>query len=43
MAQVLVRIIELLVDIGLGGATIAMFALAVIFIVSGLRSAGRHP
>lgn len=43
MAQDIVRIIELLVDIGLGGAVIAMFALAVVFIVHGLHSAGRHP
>ena len=41
MAQTAVRIIDLLVCIGLGGATIAMFALAAIFIVGGLRSAGR--
>ena len=41
MAHVVVRIIELLVGIGMATAVTAMFALAVIFVVNGLRSAGR--
>jgi hypothetical protein len=41
MAHVVVRIIELLVCIGLAAAVTAIFALALIFIVNGLRSAGR--
>ena len=36
------RVIEILVCIGLGGATLAMFALIVIFIIGGLHSAGRQ-
>lgn len=42
MAHVIVRIIELLVAIGLAAAVTVMFALVVISIVHGLRSAGRH-
>jgi hypothetical protein len=41
MAHVVVRIIELLIAIGLATAVSAMFALAVIFIVHGLHTAGR--
>jgi hypothetical protein len=41
MVHVVVRIIELLFAIGMAAAVTAMFALAVIFIVGGLRSAGR--
>lgn len=42
MADVIVRIIQLLVGIGLGAAVIAMFTLAVIAIVHGLHTAGRQ-
>jgi hypothetical protein len=42
MAHVIVRIIEMLVAVGLAAAVTAMFALAVIFIVHGLHSAGRQ-
>ncbi len=42
MAHVVVRIIELLVDIGLAVAVTAIFALAVISVVHGLHMAGRH-
>ncbi len=42
MAHVVVRIIELLVGIGLAAAVTAMFALAMISVVHGLRAAGRH-
>jgi hypothetical protein len=42
MAHVVVRIIELLVINGLAAALTIMFALAVISVVHGLRSAGRH-
>ena len=41
MAHIVVRIIEMLVCIGLAAATTAIFAIAVISIVHGLRSAGR--
>ena len=41
MAHVIVRIIELLICTGLAAAVTAMFAIAVIAIVHGLRSAGR--
>jgi hypothetical protein len=41
MAHVVVRIIELLIGIGLAAAVTAIFALAVIFIVHGLRAVGR--
>ena len=41
MAHVVVQIIQLLVAIGLTAAVTAMFALAVISVVHGLRSAGR--
>src|SRR5215471_17223418 len=42
MAHVVVRIIELLLAIGLTAAVTAMFALAMISVVHGLHSAGRH-
>jgi hypothetical protein len=42
MAQVIVRIIELVICIGLGGAALAMFALVPIFIMHGLHTVGRH-
>jgi len=42
MANVIVRVIEMLVAIGLGAAVIAMFALVVIFIVHGLHTVGRQ-
>lgn len=41
MVHVVVRIIEMLIGIGLAAAVAAMFAFAAIFIVNGLRSAGR--
>src|SRR5512138_1921234 len=41
MAHIVVRIIELLVAIGLAAATPAIFVVALIAIVHGLRSAGR--
>ena len=42
MAHVVVRIIELLLAIGLTAAVTAMFAVAMISVVHGLHSAGRH-
>jgi hypothetical protein len=42
MAHVVVRIIEQLVAFGLAAAVTAMFALAVISVVHGLRAAGRQ-
>jgi hypothetical protein len=42
MAHVIVRIIELLLANVLAAAVTLMFALVVISIVMGLRSAGRH-
>jgi hypothetical protein len=42
MEHTVVRVIELLVASGLAAAVTIMFALAVIFIVQGLRTAGRH-
>ena len=42
MAHVVVQIIQLLVAIGLTAAVTAMFALAVISVVHGLRAAGRQ-
>ena len=42
MAHIIVRIIELLVCIGLAAATTAIFVVAVITIVHGLRTAGRQ-
>ena len=42
MAHIIVRIIELLVCIGLAAATTAIFGVALITVVHGLRTAGRH-
>jgi hypothetical protein len=42
MAHIVVRIIELLVCIGLAAAVAVIFAIAVISVVHGLRSAGRQ-
>jgi hypothetical protein len=42
MAHVIVRLIELLVCVGLAAAVTAMFAIAVIAIVHGLRTVGRQ-
>lgn len=42
MGHVIVRIIELLVVNGLAAALTAMFVIAVIAIVHGLHTAGRH-
>lgn len=42
MAHVVVRIIELLVANGLAAAVTVIFAVAVISVVHGLRSAGRQ-
>lgn len=43
MAHIVVQIIQMLVAIGLGVAVLAIFAVAVITVVHGLHSAGRHP
>ena len=42
MAHIVVRIIELLVCIGLGAATTAIFVVALITVVHCLRTAGRQ-
>jgi hypothetical protein len=42
MAHIFVRTIELLVCIGLAAATTAIFVVAVITVVHGLRMAGRQ-
>lgn len=42
MEHIVVRIIELIIACGLAAAVTIMFALALIFIVQGFRSAGHH-